>query len=218
MIRLALAEDHPALRDGLVRKLRFFPEIEVVAVAEDGAELVAAIDLLPAPPAVVLMDIEMPGEDGVEATRRVRERWPEVAVVMLTVFDDDARVLDALDAGAAGYLVKEAPVEAVVAAVREAADGGAPLAASVAGAVVREARASRRVARERAEAAGAVGLTPRERDVLRQLAAGQTDDGAAHDLGVSVHTVRTHTKALFRKLGVHSRAEAARRAVELGLV
>ncbi|MEM1054795.1 MAG: response regulator transcription factor [Bacteroidota bacterium] len=218
MIRLALAEDHPDLRSGLVRKLAFFPEVEVAAVAESGAELLAALALLPVPPDVVLMDIEMPEMDGVTATREMARRYPEVAVVMLTVFDDDARVLDALDAGAAGYLVKEAPIEAVVAAMREATSGGVPLDPSVAGAVVRSVRQSREVEREREAAARAVGLTPREGDVLRQITLGHTDEGAAHELGVSASTVRTHSKALFRKLGVHSRAEATRRAVELGLV
>ena len=218
MLRLAIAEDHPDLRAGLVRKLRYFDGVEVVATAESGAEVLAALDLLPAPPDVVLMDIEMPGMDGVAATAEVARRWPGVAVVMLTVFDDDARVLDALDAGAAGYLVKEAPIEAVVAAAREAAGGGTPLDPAVAGAVVRSLRRSRAAVRERAAAAEAVGLTPREGDVLRELTLGRTDEGAARELGVSAHTVRTHAKAVFRKLGVHSRAEASRRAVELGLV
>ncbi|MEL6617133.1 MAG: response regulator transcription factor, partial [Bacteroidota bacterium] len=177
MTRLAIAEDHPDLRAGLVRKLSFFPDVEVVAVAESGAELLPALALLPEPPEVVLMDIEMPQMDGVTATREMAQRYPEVAVVMLTVFDDDARVLDALDAGAAGYLVKEAPVEAVVAAVRDAASGGAPLSATVAGAVVRSVRETRAVERERVAAAAAVGLTPREGDVLRQITLGQTDEG-----------------------------------------
>ncbi|MEM1117660.1 MAG: response regulator transcription factor [Bacteroidota bacterium] len=218
MLRLALAEDHPDLRAGLVEKLGFFPEVEVVAVAEDGAELIAAVGLLPAPPDVVLMDIEMPHVDGVEATRRLRAAYPEVAVVMLTVFDDDARVLDALDAGAAGYLVKEAPIEAVVSAAKEAAAGGTPLAPSVAGAVVRQYRRSQDADRARRAALNAAGLSARERDVLRLLALGHTDDGAAYALGISVHTVRSYTKTLFRKLDVHSRAEAARRASELGVV
>ena len=218
MIRLALAEDHPALRDVLVRRLGFFDDLEVVATAEDGAELLAALNLLTAPPDVVLMDIEMPGMDGVRATAALARRWPGVAVVMLTVFDDDARVLDALDAGAAGYLVKDAPVEDIVAAVRAAAAGKAPLAPEVAGALVSHVRAIRRSERDRAAAGEAVGLTPRERDVLGEMAAGATDEGAAHALGVSVHTVQSHSKALFRKLGVHSRAEAVRQAIELGLV
>ncbi|MEM6327532.1 MAG: response regulator transcription factor [Bacteroidota bacterium] len=218
MIRLALAEDHPDLRSGLIRKLAFFPEVEIVATAENGADLLASVALLATPPDAVLMDIEMPVMDGVTATAEMAQRWPEAAVVMLTVFDDDTRVLDALDAGATGYLLKESPVEDIVAAVREAASGGVPLAPSVAGAVVRSIRRSRGAERQREAAAGAVGLTPREGDVLRQITLGRTDEGAAHELGVSASTVRTHTKALFRKLGVHSRAEATRRAVELGLV
>ena len=218
MLRLALAEDHPDLRAGLVEKLSFFPDVEVVAAAENGAELIAALGLLREPPDVVLMDIEMPEMDGVRATAEVARRWPEVAVVMLTVFDDDARVLDALDAGAMGYLVKETPIETVLAAVHDAARGRTPLAPEVAGAVVRHVRGARAEARQREADARALGLTTREREVLVLLARGYTDDGAAHALGISVHTVRSYTKTLFRKLDVHSRAEATRRAVEVGLV
>ncbi|MEM0963665.1 MAG: response regulator transcription factor [Bacteroidota bacterium] len=217
MLRLALAEDHPDLRAGLVERLGFFPEVEVVAAAEDGAELVAALDLVREPPDVVLMDIEMPVMDGVAATAEVVRRWPETAVVMLTVFDDDTRVLDALDAGAAGYLVKETPIEAVVAACHDAARGRTPLAPEVAGAVVRHLRGSRAADRQREADADALRLTAREREVLVLLARGYTDDGAAHALGLSVHTVRSYTKTLFRKLDVHSRAEAARRAAELDI-
>lgn len=218
MLRLALAEDHPDLRSGLVEKLSFFPDVEVVVAAENGAELVAALDLTREPPDVVLMDLEMPEMDGVEATAEFARRWPEVAVVMLTVFDDDARVLDALDAGATGYLVKETPIETIVAAVHDAARGRTPLASEVAGAIVRHLRGTRAETRQREADAHALGLTTREREVLVLLARGYTDDGTAHALGISVHTVRSYTKTLFRKLDVHSRAEAARRAVEVGLV
>lgn len=217
MLRLALAEDHPDLRASLVRRLGFFPEVEVVATAENGADLVAALGLLRERPDAVLMDIAMPEMDGVAATAEVRRRWPEVAVVMLTVFDDDSRVLDALDAGAAGYLVKETPIEAIVASCHEAARGQTPLAPEVAGAVVRHLRGTRAATRQREADADAIGLTTREREVLALLARGHTDEGAAHALGISVHTVRSYTKSLFRKLGVHSRAEAGRRAAELGL-
>lgn len=217
MLRVAIAEDHPDLRAGLARKLGFFDDLAVVASAEDGDELLAALALLPSQPDVVLMDLGMPRLDGIAATAAVRRRWPGVAVVALTVFDDDDRVLRALEAGAAGYLLKEAPVRAVVAAVRDAAAGRVPLSPGVAGAVVRRSLAAVRDERARAAEAEALGLTPRERDVLRLLARGDTDDGAAYALGVSVHTVQTHKKALFQKLGVHSRAEAARRAAELGL-
>ena len=218
MLRLALAEDHSDLRSGLVEKLSFFPDVEVVVAAENGAELVAALGLLREPPDVVLMDLEMPEMDGVKATVEVARRWPEVAVVMLTVFDDDARVLDALDAGATGYLVKETPIETIVGAVHDAARGLTPLASGVAGAVVRHLRGARAETRQREADAHALGLTTREREVLVLLARGYTDDGTAHALSISVHTVRSYTKTLFRKLDVHSRAEAARRAVEVGLV
>lgn len=218
-IRIALAEDQADLRASLERRLGYFPEVAVVAAAASGDELLAHLAQRPEAqrPHVVLMDIEMPGRDGVSTTALVRERWPEVAVVMLTVFEDEQRLTDALVAGACGYLLKDESTEVIVGAAREAAEGGTPVSGPMAKILirrVREAESSRRDDRARAESAG---LTTRERDVLRLLAQGHTDATAAELLHVSAHTVQSHTKSIYRKLGVHSRAEAVRQAVAFGL-
>ena len=214
-VRLAVAEDHPGLRDSLLRRLDFFPAVEVVLVAPDGAALVEG--MAAARPDVVLMDIEMPTLDGVAATEIVSQKWPGAAVVMLTVFEDEARIAEALAAGAAGYLLKDEPAETIVAAVLDAARGGAPVSDHVASTLVRRVRAqeqTRRTARRRLDA---LGLTPREREVFEMLATGITDEAIADRLFLSLHTVQSHTKSLFRKLDVHTRAAAVSAAAEFDI-
>ena len=218
-LRVAVAEDHAPLRAALLRRLRFFADVEVVASAADGVELLDLLaDLGEARMAeAVLMDIEMPRMDGVAATEAVLARWPGTAVVMLTVFEDEARIADALAAGAAGYLLKDEPADVVVAALLSAAAGGSPVSDGVAAALVRRVRddeGARRVARRRL---AALALTPREYEVLQLLAAGTTDDAIAERLFLSPHTVQSYTKSLYRKLDVHSRAAAVQRASQLGV-
>ncbi|HIG75978.1 MAG TPA: response regulator transcription factor [Bacteroidetes bacterium] len=216
-VRLAVVEDRDDLRATLLQRLALFDEVEVVLASENGAAFLADLELAPAAPEVVLMDIEMPEMDGVEATRRLKAAHPQTEVVMLTVFDTEARIAEALVAGASGYLLKEEPADRIVSAVLELRAGGAPVSARVARTLVqRVGQQARQQAEARAEAE-AIGLTPREREVLGLIARGDTDDGMAAELGVSTHTVQTHVKSLYRKLAVHSRGEAARRAVELGL-
>ena len=218
-LRIAVAEDHPALRESLLRRLAFFPAVEVVLAAPDGAALVAgfAAASAAARPQAVLMDIEMPRLDGVAATEQVVHRWPETAVVMLTVFEDEARIAAALAAGAAGYLLKDEPADAIVAALLDAAQGGAPVSAPVATTLVRRVRAQEAEKRGAARRLEAFGLTPREHEVLTLIAQGASDAGIADRLFLSPHTVQSHTKSLYRKLDVHSRAAAASAAAALGL-
>ncbi|HEX8298552.1 MAG TPA: response regulator transcription factor [Rubricoccaceae bacterium] len=214
-VRLAVAEDHPALRESLLRRLGFFSDVEVVLVAPDGQALVDG--LATAQVDVVLMDIEMPTLDGVAATEAVARRWPAVAVVMLTVFEDEARIAEALAAGAAGYLLKDEPAETIVAAVLDASRGGAPVSDHVASTLVRRVRTQEAARRDAARRLDALGLTAREREVLTMLATGVADDAIADQLYLSLHTVQSHTKSLFRKLDVHTRAAAVRAAADYGL-
>ena len=214
-VRLAVAEDHPALRESLLRRLGFFPDVEVVLVAPDGQALVDGLAAAGAD--VVLMDIEMPVLDGVAATEAVMRRWPAVAVVMLTVFEDEARIAEALAAGAAGYLLKDEPAEAIVAAVLDAAQGGAPVSDHVASTLVRRVRTQEQARRAAGLRLDALALTPREREVFALLATGVSDDAIADRLFLSLHTVQSHTKSLFRKLDVHTRAAAVSAAAEYGV-
>jgi len=181
--------------------------------------LVAAMEAMDAAerPDAVLMDLEMPGMDGVAATAAVRQRWPEVTVVVLTVFDDDRRIGAALAAGAAGYLLKDEPADAIVGALVRAVRGEAPVSGGVARVLVERVRQQEQ-ARQASEAAlAAYRLTPREREVLVLLATGASDDEMADRLFLSPHTVQSHTKNLYRKLGVGSRAAATRIAATHGL-
>ncbi len=214
-VRLAVAEDHAGLRDSLLRRLGFFPAVEVVLAAPDGAALVEG--MAEARPDVVLMDIEMPTLDGVAAAEIVAARWPGAAVVMLTVFEDETRIAEALAAGAAGYLLKDEPAETIVAAVLDAARGGSPVSDHVASALVRRVRTEATARRDAARRLDALGLTAREHEVFAMLATGVADDAIADALFLSLHTVQSHTKSLFRKLDVHTRAAAVRAAAGYGL-
>lgn len=216
-IRLAVVEDRADLRARLLQRLALFDEVEVVLASEHGAAFLADLELAPEAPEVVLMDIEMPEMDGVEATRRLRASHPEIGVIMLTVFDAEARIAAALGAGASGYLLKEEPADRIVDAVLDLGRGGAPLSGPVARTLVQRVQADADREAQAVAELESLGLTPREREVLTLIASGATDDGMAAEMGVSPHTVQTHVKSLYRKLDVHSRGEASRRAVELGL-
>ena len=217
-IPIALVEDHPALRDRLVQQLGYFGRVELVLVSESGDQFLADLDVRGrsrAPqPAVVLMDIEMPGRDGIETTAELQASWPGLEVLMLTVFEDEDKIFAAVQAGASGYLLKDAGAESIVRAVEEIAAGGAPTSPLVA----RKLLGYVRDQRPRSAPDDALHLTPRETDVLGHLIEDGTEAQIAEALGVSPHTVRTHVKNLYAKLRVHSRAQAVRAALERGLV
>ena len=197
MIRVLLADDHAVVRSGLTQLLATVEDVEVVGAAADGAE---AVDLaLAERPDVVLMDLSMPVMDGIEAIRRLRGRDPEARIVVLTSFSDRERILDALDAGAIGYLLKDAEPDELIRGVRAAAAGEAPLAPKAASAVL-TARAGQRPAAE---------LTPREREVLGALARGKANKQIARELGISEKTVKAHLTRVFESIGVTDRTAAA---------
>jgi DNA-binding NarL/FixJ family response regulator len=187
--------------------------LEVIGEAADGLEAVKAVEELR--PDVVLMDIRMPKLDGLEATRRILARpEPRPRVVVLTTFDLDAYVYEALRAGASGFLLKDAPEDQLVAAIRIAADGGAMFSPSVTRRLIEEF--SRRVSPE--PPPGLAELTPREREVLRLLARGLSNQEIAAELVVSEHTAKTHVAHILSKLGLRDRIQAVVLAYETGLV
>lgn len=221
-IRVAVVEDHADLRERLVQQLAYFDEVELALVSESGdaflADLAVRARTSGLLPDVVLMDIEMPGRDGIETTAELKKTWPGVDVLMLTVYEDEDKIFAAVQAGASGYLLKDAGPDAIVRAVSEIADGGAPTSPLVARKLLGYVRQNETAARRSAETVAALRLTPRESDVLSRLVEADTEAGIAEDLGVSPHTVRTHVKNLYAKLQVHSRAQAVRAAFERGLV
>ncbi len=214
LVRVCLVDDQRLIRDGLRLLLELEEGLEVVGEADNGA---AAIDLYAAlQPDVVLMDIRMPVMDGVEATRRLLERWQQAKVIILTTFDDDAYIFEALRAGAMGYLLKDISGPELAAAVREVARGGALIQPSVARKVLAEFS---RLAPEAARARPAIAepLTAREQEILAGIVRGLTNKEIAHRLNLTEGTVKNYVSVIFQKLGVQDRTQAALRARDLGI-
>lgn len=206
MIRILLADDHPVVRDGLAAMLATQPDFAVVGEAGTGAEAVDQAARLR--PDVVLMDLEMPVLDGIEAIRRLRAADAAVQVVVLTAFDTDERILGALQAGAQGYLLKGAPRAEIFAAIRTVSAGGALIPPVVASKLLQQVRAA-----EHPDA-----LTAREVEVLRLVTAGLANREIAARLSISERTVKFHVSAILSKLGASNRTQAVRIGRERGLV
>jgi DNA-binding NarL/FixJ family response regulator len=197
MIRLLIADDHAVVRSGLEQLVATFEDVELVGTAANGDEAVERSRL--AEPDVVLMDLEMPVLDGIEATRRIAAAQPHVAVVVLTSFSDREQILQALDAGAVGYLLKDAEPDEIAKAVRAAAGGGAPL----------DPRAGRALLSARDASSPLDGLSEREREVLALVARGLPNKLIARELSISEKTVKAHLTRIFRTIGVSDRTQAA---------
>jgi DNA-binding NarL/FixJ family response regulator len=208
VIRIAIADDHPVVREGLAAMLETEPGFEVVGAAATGAEAVALVAR--ADPDVMLLDLELPELDGVGVLRRLTVERARARVIVFTVFDTDERIIAAVEAGAAGYLLKGAPRGELFAAVRTVAAGGSLLAPVASAAVLRRVRGE--------TPAGGPSLTPREREVLEALALGLGNKQIAARLGVSERTVKFHVSSLFAKLGAGNRTEAVTIAARAGLV
>jgi DNA-binding NarL/FixJ family response regulator len=204
-IRLLVVDDHPVVRDGLSGMFGGNPAFEVVGQASDGAEAVELTRTLD--PDVVLMDLRMPGMDGVSAIGRMTTEGLRARVLVLRTYDSDSDVLRAIEAGAGGYLLKDAPQEELFRAVRATARGEAALAPSVATRLVGQVRTPARDP-----------LSPREREVLELVAGGTTNREAAARLFISEATVKTHLMHLYEKLGVNDRAAAVAVGYERGLL
>jgi DNA-binding NarL/FixJ family response regulator len=213
VIAIVLVDDQPLVRAGLQRILSEEEGFTVVAECGDGAAALAALERAPAD--AVLMDVRMRGMDGIEATRRIRE-MDGPPVLVLTTFDDDEVLWGAIDAGAAGFVLKEASAEDLIAAARTVASGGAWLDPAVTARVLEVTR-SKGLPRQR-QADKATRLTDRELDVLRHMAAGSTNGEIAASLYVSEATVKTHVGSIFTKLGVRDRAGAIVFAYQQGIV
>ena len=202
MIRVVLVDDHAMVRAGLQQLLDGDPEIDVVGTAADGGVAVTVVRVQR--PDVVLMDLQMPGTDGVSATRQILDLAPTTQVVILTSFSDRDRIVGALDAGAVGYLLKDADPEELLAGVKAAARGESPL----------HPRAARELLSARADPsrgsdAQAADLTPREREVLVLVRQGLANKQVARRLGISERTVKAHLTSCFQRIGVSDRTQAA---------
>lgn len=210
-MNVLICDDQAIIRDGLALLLRLEPDIAVVGLARDGAE---ALELaVQEQPDLVLMDLKMPGMNGIEATRQIRARFPMIKVLVLTTYDDDEWVFDAIRAGADGYMLKDMPRDEVIKAVRGTMEGKTFVDPNVAGKLLGQVAGAQRRPSTQLTAL----LTGREVEVLRLLAQGCTNPEIAARLHLSEGTVRNHLSAIFAKLNVTDRTQAALLAVQHGL-
>lgn len=210
MIRILLVDDHAILREGLRALLSYYPDVEVVGEAEDGLQAIEYVDSLS--PDIVLMDIAMPGMNGLEATRRIRKEHPNVHILILTQYEDQPYVLNLLRAGVSGYVLKRALGVDLINAVRAVARGESFLYPPVATTVLEQLRQSDKGAIQDVKT-----LTTREQEILHRVASGETSRQIALALNISVKTVEWHRSHLMNKLDVRSVAELVRYAIEQGL-
>ena len=208
-IKIAIVEDVREIREGLGRLINSTPGFRCTGVY---ASMEEALEKIPKNlPDLVLSDIGLPGIDGISGIRILKERYPDLLILMLTVYDDNERIFDALCAGACGYLLKKTPWEKLVEALKEAVDGGSPMSPEVARRVInlfREIKPPKEAAYE---------LTPHEVRLLRMLVEGHSYKTAAAELHVSVNTIKFHLRHIYDKLQVHTKSEAVAKALRHGL-
>ena len=210
VVKVLIADDQTLFRSGLARLLEEDPRVQVVGQAADGAEVVKRAAALK--PDVVLMDLKMPGVDGIEATRRIASELPEIKVLVLTTFDADSYVLQALRAGASGYVLKDSQPAAIVSSILAVTSGERVMATAVANRVL-DMLTGTTTTKEFYD-----GLTAREIEILKLLATGQPNKQIARRLGISEKTVRNHVSHMYEKLQIYDRSQAVLYAVRKGLV
>lgn len=210
-MKILLCDDQAVIRDGLEMLLTLEKDMQVVGSASDGAE---AIELAAQKqPDLILMDLKMPSVNGIEATRDIRARFPHIKILVLTTYDDDEWVFDAIRAGASGYLLKDTPRQKIIEAIRGTMDGKSFLDPAVAGKLMNQISSNQK----QPASILAEKLTERELDVLRLLAKGFNNSDIARQLHLSEGTVRNHVSAILEKLGVSDRTQAAVIAIRHGL-
>lgn len=213
MIRIGIAEDNVNLRKSLLNTISIFEEVELLFVAVNGIEV---LDYLSNhSPDLILMDINMPGMNGIEATKKVKENYPDVKVMMLTVFDEDDKIFASILAGASGYLLKDEKPAKLIEAIEECIDGGAPMSPIIATKALALLRGQQA---EKTKNAEDYGLTKRELEILQKTSSGLTNNQIAEELFISPKTVRKHIENIYQKLQVHNRVEAVNVAMRDKLI
>ncbi len=219
--KIAIVEDQQKIIDRLKQRFSFFEDIEVIFSANNGTQAINALEKCSSKslPDVILMDIEMPGKSGIELTGVIKEKYPEIDILIQTVFENDDKIFQSIQAGASGYLLKDDPVQKYVDAIHELSDGKAALSPLIASKLMNYVKDSRQSKEEKAkETQEKFSLTDRELDILKGIVEDLTEQQIGEELFISHHTVRTHIKNIYKKLHVHSRASAVRFAMSKGLV
>ncbi len=207
-MRVLIVDDHPVTRDGLRSALSTSDDVEVVGEASNGEEAVEAVKELS--PEVVFMDVRMPGMDGLETTRVIRDIAPDTKVILFTIEESRAAIADAIRAGVSGYLLKDVSANELIQAARLALEGKAVIHPTLTRAFIEEI--------QYVETPRETPLSRRESQILQKVAYGATTKEVAHDLSISPHTVKTHLERIFEKLGANDRAQAVAIALRKGLV
>ncbi len=218
MIKVGIVEDNEKTRERLKERLKIAEDIEIVLIAANGETVLEQLERLSGEerPDVILMDIVLPGMNGIETTILVKENYPDLQVVMQTVFEDEDRIFNSIRAGASGYLLKDIPLDDYIDAIHHIHDGGAPITPSIAGKLLDHMRTDGKKNEDSPDPME-FNLTDREFEILELIVEDLTDHGIADELHISPHTVRTHIKNIYKKLHVHSRASAVRFALRNNL-
>lgn len=212
MIRVLLCDDQIVVTEGLRKILSTDPEILVLGAAQDGAELLEMIPKLP--PDLILIDLKMPVMNGILATRKIRKKFPDIHVLVLTTYDDDEWVFDALRAGAGGYLLKDLPPDQLIAAIKGTVKGKSYIDPKITGKVIEKTASLPKSTKDKKH----YGLTDREMEVLKYIAQGFSNADIAERLFLSEGTVSNYTRGIFKKMGVSARTQAAVTAIKFGLI
>jgi len=216
-IRIAIAEDNSITRRQYEQRFSLHEQIEIVCMAENGEQLLKQLSKLSSKelPQIVLMDIEMPILSGIETTAKLKELYPDIEVMMLTVFKNEDKIFNSIRAGASGYLLKDSETETILSAIQNIYKGGVPLSKSISRKVLNFIRGDKPDKNSKEQT---FNLTNREIEILKAIVDDDTEYAIAMDLEISEHTVRTHVKNIYRKLQVHSRGAVVKAAYENNLL
>ena len=211
-IKIALVEDSKILLERLAEGFSLYDSFKVVGKYSNGKSIIDYLEKsnLEKMPDIILMDIEMPKKNGIEATLEIKEKYPDIDIMMLTVFEDDTKIFASIQAGASGYMLKDEPFETILDAVHELHNGGAPISQSIARKVLSLIKSNHEEDKNNSSIHPELVLSKRELELLNGLVNGGSYITIANDLFISPHTVKTHIKNIYKKLHVHTRAEAVR--------
>lgn len=213
-IKVAIVEDHSIFRKRLGELLSFYDEISLLFSVEDAEQGLKYLEREEENPDVILMDIELPGLSGIEATFQIKENHQEIDIIMFTVFEDDDRIFESIKVGATGYILKDEPIKSVVQSIKEVKEGGSPISATIARKLMKLVSSVKIDKKDEQPEVVPFDLTPAEIRILEQVIEGKTNKEIAEAVFLSPWTVKTHIKNIYKKMQVNSRAAAVRLALK----